>query len=133
MIERLILWHRGLPARHDVGALDHARAAAWRRSVAARFSVAGGSVVAAVGTTVVAVFDPIEIVDVIEMALDLLQEANEEKAIEVVLGAAVGELSGTEEGWIGAAIERAQLLANRAQSGELVLDPRARELAAAEF
>jgi hypothetical protein len=129
--ERLVVWHRWLPPKREAPE-DHPRVARWRRSVAARFQVTGGTVLGALGATVAAAFDPQDVADVVEMALELVEEA-EELALEVALGLAAGAVDEGEDGGLGAALERAQLLANRARPGEVVLDPACRELAAEEF
>lgn len=132
MSERLVLWHRWFPPRNE-DPDEHPAVASWQRSVSTRFSVAGGELLGAIGGTVVAAFDPSDATDAIDMALDLLDEAEREASLEVAIGAAAGELSEDEGATFGGAIERAQLLVNRAKGGELVLDPRARALAAADF
>ncbi len=125
MRELLVLWHRWLPRRAG-GPEAHAELASWRRTVAARLAVGGGEVVAQIGGSVVAVFEPAEAPDVLEMGLDLLEEA-ESSGIDVALAAALGPVEVLEDGLVGEAFERAQQLANRARLGELVLDASVRE------
>lgn len=132
MSERLILWHRWLPPRQDES-IDHGRVAAWQRSVATRLSVGGGALLGVVGGTVVASFDPLDGVDALDIALDLLDEAEREAGLEIAIGVALGEVHETEAGPLGGALERAQSLANRARAGDVVLDPGAKALVAAEL
>ncbi|HEY8432348.1 MAG TPA: hypothetical protein VIL20_28440, partial [Sandaracinaceae bacterium] len=130
MSERLVVWHRWLPPKADEARAD---VAAWQRSVATRFRVAGGTVLGAIGGSIAASFDPADVVDALEMALDLLVEADEQESIEIAIGVALGELIEVENAVVGSAIERAQLLASRARAGELVIDAGVRSLAAPEF
>lgn len=132
MNERLVLWHRWMPPRRDEPSA-HPAVAAWQRSVATRFSVAGGELLGAMGGTVIAAFELSDATDAIDMALDLLEEAEQEASLEVAIGAAAGVLEEHEGTIVGAPIERAQLLVNRAKAGELVLDAAARTLVADEF
>lgn len=131
MSERLVVWHRWLPPKQE-DPEAYASIAAWQRSVATRVSVAGGAVLGTIGGAVAASFDPGDLVDAIEIALDLLSEA-EEGAFDIAIGVAIGEVARIEDASVGAAIERAQLLASRARAGELVLDAATRALAGGEF
>lgn len=130
MSERLILWHRWVPPQRE-DPERNVEVAAWLRSVATRFSVAGGAVLGTVGASVAASFDPSEVHDAIEMALDLLNEADGK--VSIAIGVALGGVLESDEGMLGAVVERAQLLATRAKAGELLLDAGAREIAAQEF
>ncbi|MCB9597773.1 MAG: hypothetical protein H6719_33960 [Sandaracinaceae bacterium] len=131
MADLLVLWHRWLPRRAGEQR-EPVEVASWRRMVAARLAVGGGEVVAQIGAAVVVTFDAAECVDALEIALDLLDEA-ENEGVDVAIGAAVGFVHDHEDGPLGAAFERAQQLANRARAGELVLDARAREAAREQF
>lgn len=131
MSERLVVWHRWLPPKQEDPDV-YASIAAWQRSVATRVSVAGGAVLGTIGGAVAASFDPADLVDAIEIALDLLSEA-EDGAFDIAIGVAIGEVAQIEDASVGAAIERAQLLASRARAGELVLDAATRALAGGEF
>lgn len=131
MAELLVLWHRWLPRRDEEhGPRD---IAAWRRNVAARLAVGGGHVVGQIGAAVVATFDASDAADALEMALDLLEEA-EAREIDVALAAALGPVVELEDEVIfGEVFERAQQLANRARGGELVLDASVREAVREQF
>ncbi|MBX3272525.1 MAG: hypothetical protein KF729_19860 [Sandaracinaceae bacterium] len=131
MAELLVLWHRWLPRRADE-TREPIAVAAWRRTVAARLAAGGGEVVPAIGAAIVATFDPAECADAVEIALDLLDEA-EAADIDVALAAALGVVHAHEDGPIGDAFERAQQLANRARAGELVLDAHVRDAVREEF
>jgi hypothetical protein len=85
-------------------------------------TAAGGDVLAQISGTVVAAFDASEATDIIENALELLDAAEQER-MAIAIGIALGPI---EEG-AGRAVENAELLATRAQAGELVCDPAARE------
>jgi len=125
--DQLVLWHRWLPPRDAGGLPEHAEVADWRRTVAARFQVGGGRVLSEIGATVVASFDPGEAIDALDLALDLIDEAAAH-GFEIAIGAALGPLGSPGEGApVGAVLERAQHLANRARRAELVLDARVRD------
>ena len=118
--ERVVLWQRAL----SVGASE-AEALAWRRQVGTRMKVAGGELIARAGTSVCAAFDPLELDEVIELALGLVRDAGAPPAgVETTCAVALGEvlLAGEGEGHAGMAIDRAQLLANAAEAFEVVLD-----------
>lgn len=100
----------------------------WSRTVRARLLAAGGEVLATISGTVVAAFEPTDIADVLELALDLVEEA-ERQGVTSAIGVALGAL---QEG-AGRAVEHAEALAGRAQGGEVVLDPAARERAEGLF
>lgn len=86
-----------------------------------------------IGGTVVARFELAECPDALDLALGLLDEADA-KDLEVAFGAATGDLAEAADGTaVGAPLERAQLLVNRARGGELVLDARTREETREEF
>ncbi|MFI5306911.1 MAG: hypothetical protein ACHQ53_06155, partial [Polyangiales bacterium] len=118
--ERLVLWHRAVSA-----AGPEAETLAWRGRVDTRLEVAGGERLLHAGASVAYSFDPLELDDVIELALDLLRDARSEAShLEVGCGLALGELlvdpgAGAPSGSV---LDRAQLLANRAQGDQLVLD-----------
>jgi hypothetical protein len=119
-MDKLIVWHRlAFRGTQDAGAPG--AIAAWSRRVRARVLASGGEVLAHVSGTVVAQFDPSDAVDVVELALGLVEEA-EESGRAVAIGMAAGEV----EGGAGRPVEIAELLAARAQLGEIVLDASAR-------
>ncbi len=143
-MERLVLWHRVIPV--GPGGSDDAEAAAtrlaWTRRVAARLRAAGATVLGTCGGAVAAVFEPPDLVDALDVALALLDEADRDEGgrppMRVTIGAALGVVdNAATEGelplWTGAAIDRAQLIANRARRGELALDAQARNLSAYTF
>lgn len=131
MRDQLIVWHRWLPPRGESGAQLDA-VAAWRREVEARFEVVGGTLLGALGASLAARFDPEETVDVLGQCLELLAVADA-RELDVCFGVAMGPLRELPSGPVSAAIELAQLLANRARPGELVLDPSARDLASEDL
>jgi len=137
MPDRLVLWHRRVPApRDDLEELEFH--ASWVRRVAGELESARGKVVALLGSTVAIEVDPLDVTDALDAALRLMEEAEDfEPSLKVCFGVALGELRDAEtvDGIYknGAALDRAQLLANRARPGELVLDPAAQELAASRY
>lgn len=100
--------------------------------VAGRCQVAGGEVLGEIGASLAAAFDRAECADVIDTALDLLDEADG-RGLEIAIGLAIGPITTNDGMTIGAALERAQELSNRARGGELVLDARARDAAKEDF
>lgn len=140
-MERLVLWHRVVPSVREED-LDPQVEASWVRTVSARLHAAGGVVAGSLGGAVAATFDPTEAHDAIELGLALLQESERasdpSQAPRVALAAAVGDvdalpLGGGAPMHIGAALDRAQLLANRARVGEFVFDTAARDLASPDY
>lgn len=137
-MERFVLWHRIVPRAHDEGD-GRESDAQWPRFVASRMRAAGGDILAVVGGAVVAGFDLPDVADALDASLGLLDEADRNAAGEeggaVAVGVALGEvreveaLDGDRAGHVGTAIDRAQMLANRARAGEVVLDPNAHEAA----
>lgn len=120
-MEKLIVWHR-LASRAREDASEPGVILGWARSVRTRMVAAGGDVLAQISGTVVAAFDSTDATDVLEVALELL-DAAEEEGVAVAIGIALGVV----EHGAGRAIEIAELLATRAQVGEVVCGPAARE------
>jgi tetratricopeptide (TPR) repeat protein len=118
--DRLVLWHRATPrAEHDD------RSVAFCRKVRTRMEVAGGELLATCGGAVAATFDAIELSDVIELALGIAVDARRDASeLDVACAIAHGSV-----GTHGAAFDRAQLLAHRADAGETVLDEAAAQQA----
>ncbi|MDD9937142.1 MAG: hypothetical protein OXT09_26260 [Myxococcales bacterium] len=118
--ERVVLWYRGAPDSGEERGGEHADA------VATRCEVAGGMILARVGQTIVASFDPIDLEDTIDLGLSALAElrGSEGQPAEVAatIALAVGEVRPGRGLYQGASLDRAQLLANRARPGELVID-----------
>jgi len=141
-MEAFVLWHRTAPAPHDEDA-DPTTELSWVRNVRGRFEAAGASIVGPLGGSIAAVFHLEDGVKAVDTALAILDEA--EKAIElsqaprVAFGGSIGELDfapaieGRSVEYLGGAIDRAQLLANRARAGQLVLDGRAREAVSSSY
>jgi hypothetical protein len=118
--DKLVLWHRATPrAEHDE------RSVAFCRKVRTRMEVAGGALLTTCGGAVASTFDAIELSDVIELALGIAVDARQEASgLDVACAIAHGSV-----GTYGAAFDRAQLLAHRADAGELVLDEAAAQQA----
>lgn len=118
--EVLVLWQHALP-----GSAGEAEALAWRKQVDTRIQVAGGEVIARAGSSVCAVFDPLELEDAIDLALGLARDAQAQAGrIDVASAIALGELmpAGEGEAPAGTVIDRAQALARAAEPFEVVLD-----------
>jgi len=135
-MQHLVLWHRIVPAaREELD--DPAELVGWSRSVAARLAAIHGTHILGVGGTVAAVFDLTDVAAALDAAIALLNEADEaDVPIKITFGAAAGDVTrvaGQPPLLTGGAIDRAQLLANRARSGELLLDPAALSLASGRF
>ncbi len=144
--ECVVLWHRceaSSEAQADAGTSGGTREQAgnggndassaqgtekWIELVLARVRASGARVLAGIGTTVVATLDSIEVADAIELARSLVEDvAQPQPNLKVDIGVALGEVEETIEPgkaptYRGAAIDRAQALANRAHAGEVVLD-----------
>lgn len=131
MSERLLLWHRWLPPR-DEDDLDLPWVDTWVRAAVARLTAGGGTVLATVGGTIVASFEPAEVTEALDIARELLDDARGGAGLEVSIGVALGELFEGECGPLGLVVERAQRLAQRAEPGELVLDAGVRARVASE-
>lgn len=139
-MERLVLWHRAVPpARQEVD--DPEAVAAWVGSVAERLDGGGGTIIAAAGGAVAATFDTVDVGQAVGLALALLRDAEALDrpvgGMKITFGAAMGDVGlatvGDRQAYVGSCIDRAQLLANRARTGELVLDSPAREVARRAF
>lgn len=126
--EQIVVWQRAVGRAQGSGAA----LAAWSKQVAARFAAAGGEVLAHLSGTVVASFPPGDVGDAVEVALDLLEDA-EEAGLTLSFGVSLGELEHDGALVAGAAIEAAESLAVRARAGEVLLDPAARERARGLF
>ncbi|NOY91760.1 MAG: hypothetical protein GXP55_11240 [Deltaproteobacteria bacterium] len=131
-MERVVLWHRALPAgygqvpdelSHHVDALS------------ARLREAGGELLGSLGAAVVASFAARDLEIAVELALAESAEAERsEDAPRISFGLSLGLIEARPEGgMLGDCIDRAQLLANRARAYELLLDAPARQRAAGHF
>ncbi len=134
-MECVVLWHRAIPVldeQEDPGAHD-----AWTDDLALRAREAGGRVVLRVGSTLVVLFEMHDIQVALAWGLETLQRADaldqSMAGLRVALGVAVGEVEEQGAVLVGAAFDRAQLLANRARFGELVLDPACQAIAREAF
>jgi len=90
----------------------------WSRAASARLRAVGASVLVHAGGLVVASFEPSELADVLELALDLAAEA----PVPVGIAVALGDL-GIDDGVpSGPALERAHYMAVRLAPGAIALD-----------
>lgn len=132
-MERLVVWLRWIVAARDD--TEEARAAAAQaRAVCARLVAVGGDVLTQLSGTVVATFDPADVLDALDAMLDLCDEADRgESPVRMALGLSVGAIAHEGGVTVGSALDRAQALASRGRDGEIVLDQQARERAAPSF
>ncbi len=140
-MERFVLWHRILPPAFEEEETT-AAAGQWARYVTNEVENSGGEVISSLAGTVVADFGLHELKAAINLALRLLAEAEAQPVpaggLPIAFGLATGEVQRGEddEGHLtnsGGAIDRAQLLANQARAGEVVLDVESREAASRTY
>lgn len=140
-MERFVLWHRIMPPAFEQEETT-AAAGQWARYVTNEVESAGGEVMSSLAGTVVAAFELRELKSVINVALRLLSEAEGQPVpaggLPIAFGIATGDVesaadaSGNVKG-SGTAVDRAQLLANQARAGEVVLDVESREAASRTY
>ncbi|MGB5195352.1 MAG: hypothetical protein WBN70_20375 [Polyangiales bacterium] len=140
-MERFVLWHRILPPAFEEEETT-AAAGQWARYVTNEIENAGGEVISSLAGTVVANFTLHELKAAINLALRLLAEAESQPVpaggLPIAFGIATGDVQRQEDpaGQVtssGSAIDRAQLLANQARAGEVVLDVESREAASRTY
>ncbi len=140
-MERFVLWHRILPPAFEE---DETTAAAgqWARHVTSVLEDGGGEVISSLAGTVVASFSLHDLKAAINLALRLVTEAESQPVpaggLPIAFGIATGDVQrGKDEVGqatsSGSAIDRAQLLANQARAGEVVLDVESREAASRTY
>jgi len=133
-MERVVLWHRCFPPttpEHDSPELIER----WLEELRLRAYTVGGSVLARAGGSIAIAFGAHDLESAIDLALDVLDEVEDGAlgGLPVAIGVGMGVVQETAEGPLGSAIDRAQLLANRARKGELVVDAATQEVAEAQF
>jgi hypothetical protein len=140
-MERFVLWHRILPPAFEEEETT-AAAGQWARYVTNEVQNSGGEVISSLAGTVVANFTLHELKSAINLALRLLAEAESQPVpaggLPIAFGIATGDIQRAENeaGQVtssGSAIDRAQLLANQARAGEVVLDVESREAASRTY
>ncbi|MBT8452137.1 MAG: hypothetical protein KJO40_09250, partial [Deltaproteobacteria bacterium] len=140
-MERFVLWHRILPPAFEEEETT-AAAGQWARYVTNEVKNAGGEVMSSLAGTVVAHFALHELKSAINLALRLLAEAESQpvpaRGLPIAFGIATGEIHKAADDLgrptnSGGAIDRAQLLANQAHAGEVVLDVESREAASRTY
>jgi hypothetical protein len=140
-MERFVLWHRILPPAFEEEE-NTAAAGQWARYVTNEVQSGGGEVISSLAGTVVASFELHGLKTAINLALRLLTEAESQPVpaggLPIAFGIATGEVQRVddEKGRFtnnGSAIDRAQLLANQARAGEVVLDVESREAASRTY
>lgn len=140
-MERFVLWHRILPPAFEEEETT-AAAGQWARYVTNEVHSAGGDVISSLAGTVVANFTLHELKTAINLALRLLAEAESQPVpaggLPIAFGIASGDVRPERDdaGHLtnsGGAIDRAQLLANQARAGEVVLDVESREAASRTY
>jgi hypothetical protein len=140
-MERFVLWHRILPPAFEEEETT-AAAGQWARYVTNEVQNGGGEVISSLAGTVVANFTLHELKAAINLALRLLAEAESQPVpaggLPIAFGIASGDVRRAKDdtGHLtnsGNAIDRAQLLANQARAGEVVLDVESREAASRTY
>jgi len=140
-MERFVLWHRILPPAFEEEETT-AAAGQWARYVTNEVQGGGGEVISSLAGTVVANFALHELKTAINLALRLLAEAESQPVpaggLPIAFGLASGDIQRDKDdaGHLtnsGSAIDRAQLLANQARAGEVVLDVESREAASRTY
>jgi len=140
-MERFILWHRILPPAFEEEETT-AAAGQWARYVTHEVQNAGGETISSLAGTVVSSFALHELRAAINLALRLLAEAEGQPVpaggLPIAFGIATGDVQRARDdaGQLtntGNAIDRAQLLANQAHAGEVVLDIESREAASRTY
>lgn len=140
-MERFVLWHRILPPAFEEEETT-AAAGQWARYVTNEVQGGGGEVISSLAGTVVANFALHDLKTAINLALRLLAEAESQPVpaggLPIAFGLASGDIQRDKDdaGHLtnsGSAIDRAQLLANQALAGEVVLDVESREAASRTY
>jgi hypothetical protein len=140
-MERFVLWHRILPPAFEEEETT-AAAGQWARYVTNEVQGSGGEVISSLAGTVVANFALHQLKNAINLALRLLTEAESQpvpaSGLPIAFGIATGDIRRAKDdtGHLtnsGTAIDRAQLLANQARAGEVVLDVESREAASRTY
>jgi hypothetical protein len=140
-MERFVLWHRILPPAFEAEETT-AAAGQWARYATNEIEAEGGEVVSSLAGTVVAAFELRDLKGAINLALRLLSEAEGQPVpaggLPIAFGIATGEVDSTRDdagnlSGSGTAVDRAQLLANQARAGEVVLDVESREAASRTY
>ncbi len=138
--ERFVLWHRVLPPAFE-GEESTAAAGQWARYVTHAVQEAGGEILSSLAGTVVSSFPLHALRAAINLALQLLAEAEAQPVpqggLPVAFGIASGDVHPGKDGGdpfsATNAVDRAQLLANQARAGEVVLDIESREAASRTY
>ncbi len=133
-MERVVLWHRCFPpTRAELDSPELVER--WLEELGLRAYTVGGTALARVGGSIAIAFGAHDLEAAIDLALDVLDEVEDGAlgGLPVAIGVGMGMVQETAEGPLGSAIDRAQLLANRARQGELVVDAATREIAEAIF
>ena len=140
-MERFVLWHRILPPAFEEEETT-AAAGQWARYVTGELEAGGGEVISSLAGTVVASFALQDLKAAINLGLRLLAEAESQPVpaggLPIAFGIATGDVQSAEDDAghptsSGGAIDRAQLLANQARAGEVVLDVESREAASRTY
>lgn len=134
--ERVVVWQllRGAAPEHR-DAVE-----AWLARALTRIEVAGGALLSAVGGSLVASFDSVELEDAVDLCASLCADARSATPrLDLCCGIALGEVRG-ERGhgpivirFTGHCIDVAHALAQRGDASAVVLDEAAHERAAEQF
>ncbi len=141
VMERFVLWHRILPPAFEEEETT-AAAGQWARYVTNEVENTGGEMISSLAGTVVSSFAIHDLRTAINLALRLLAEAEGQPVpaggLPIAFGIATGDVQVAQDHAgkrtnTGSAIDRAQLLANQARAGEVVLDIESREAASRTY
>ncbi|MBW2461651.1 MAG: hypothetical protein JRH11_08385 [Deltaproteobacteria bacterium] len=132
MSDRFVLWHRRIPVPHDgfAGDFGVAEDPPWTDRVSAALLEAGAEMVARIGGSIAVEVAGADLDAAIECALGLISLGEQQTPQALVCFGVSREAPGADH---SAAFDLAQLLANRARPGELLLDPEARGVAATSY
>ncbi len=136
-LEQIVIWHRLVPPTRPERDRPELLAQ-WCDRVETLFLSAGADLIARIGSSLALCFEATELSQAVELCLRTLDDADADQSLAggglpATLGVAFGELDTRNKRVIGATIDRAQLLANRARRGELVVDATMRELIGSNY
>jgi len=121
-VERVVIWQ-------CCSASEDADLQRWVDRALTAIEVAGGTLAGVVGSSIACAFDTMDLEDAVDLCASLSKEARSDEAWpRVRYGIAIGNVhTGAGRGSLalvhsGSALDRAQLLANHATAGEVVLD-----------
>jgi hypothetical protein len=133
--ERVVVWQRLVPTSE----VTEARYQESVQRARTRAELSGAELIAMLGGTLVLSFDGIELEDAVELARTEVEELQSlAEGLSVHIAIALGDLEALDDpargrSYRGVALDRAQVLANRARDSEIVLDEAAVQRAEARY